>query len=165
MEEKEKLKTDEVFDPQYPFIKRVGEGGIDAVLDTVYDEVYGLKEAAKGYRNGIRMWKIYQERLRGWMLNHVKKYHSDFEGMLNADGATFLHPVTNVQLNTTFEQAYQSSIPLACELVDAVDENIYGGAGNEDLLKKALGNSYDTGVDWRNPNPKRYFMGYPPKKK
>jgi len=163
-EEEEKLRKDEVFNPNYAFVARVFDGGINAMIDAVYEEVYGLKDAAKGYKNGIKIWEIYQARLRRLMLNHVKKYHSDFEGMLNADGACFLHPVTNVPLNTTLNQAYQNSIPLACELIEAVDDNIYGGTGNEDALKAAFGNSYDTGEDWKRPEPKRYFMGYPQKK-
>ena len=154
LEEKENLDT------AYPFAAKVCEGGINAMIDAVYAEVYGLKNAAKGFKNGIKVWEIYQARLRRAMLNHVKKYHSDFEEMINPGGAYFLHSVTNVPLNVTFEQAYQSSIPLACELIRAVDDNIYGGAGNEDTLKLAFENSYDTGEAWKNPNPKRYFLGY-----
>ena len=161
--ENEEKSKDEAFNPKYAFVKKVCEGGINPMIDAVYGEVYGLKNAAKGFKSGIKVWEIYQTRLRGLMLNHVKKYHSDFERMLNPDGACFLHPVTNVLLNTTFDQAYHRSFSLACELIEAVDANIYDGAGNEDTLKAAFGNSYDTGEDWRNPNPKRYFLGYRPK--
>jgi len=160
LEEKEKLKEDEAFDPRYPFVKKVCEGGINPMINAAYEDVYGLENAAGGYKNGIKVWEIYQARLRRAMIHHVKKYHSDFEGMINSGGAYFLHPVTNVPLNATFDQAYESSIPLACELIGAADDNIYGGAGNEDTLKIAFGNSYDTGEDWKNPNPKRYFLGY-----
>ena len=163
-EEEEKSREGEAFNPKYPFVKKVGDGGIDPMIDAVYKAVYGLENAAKGYKNGIKTWEIYQARLRGLMLKHAKKYHSDFEGMLNSGGVHFLHPVTNVPLNTTFDEAYKNSISLACELIEAVNGNIYGGASNEDMLQAAFGNSYDTGEDWRRPEPKRYFMGYPIKK-
>ena len=159
-ENQEKLKKKEAFNPRYAFVKTVSEGGIDSMIDAVYEKVYGHKNIAKGYKTGIKVWETYQARLRGLMLKHVKKYHSDFEEMLNSDGTHFLHPVTNVPLNTTFDQAYCDSISLACELIEAVNDNIYTGAGNEELLKTAFENSYDTGVDWKNPNPKRYFLGY-----
>jgi len=159
-EEIEKQKAGEAFNPKYCFVKKVCEGGIDLMIDTVYEAVYGEKDIAKGYKTGIKLWEIFQIRLRRMILNSVKGYFSDFEGMLNADGSYFLHPVTNVRLNTTFEQAYERSVPLACELVALADGSIYGGAANEDTLRAGFGNSYDTGVDWRLPDPKRYFLGY-----
>ena len=159
-EEQEKAGLGDAYDPKYAFSAKVCESGIDAMLDAVYESVYGQKNVAKGYKTGIKTWEVYQARLRGVMLKHVKKYYVDFEGMLNADGAYFLNPVTNVPLNTTLGQAYGSSIPLARELIEAADDCIYNGAGNEEALKAALGKSYDTGEDWRLPDPKRFFMGY-----
>ena len=162
LEEAEKAK-DPAFNPKYAFVKRVCEGGIDAMIDAVYGETYGTKNASKGFRSGIKIWEIYQARLRGPMLRHAKKYYGDFEGMLNAEGGLFLHPVTNAPLDLTFAQAYEASFALARELIEAADANIYGGAANEAALTIAFGNSYDTGVDWKN-SAKRYFLGYPPKK-
>jgi len=160
-EEREKAKLGEAYNPNYAFVKKVCDSGIDAMLDAVYEIVYGQKNMAKAFKSGVKIWQLYQTRLRGTMLRHVKKYHSDFEGMQNSDGAYFLNPVTNVPLRTTLSQAYDSSIPLACELIEAVNNYVYNGAGNEDALKAALGKSYDTGEDWKLPDPKRYFMGYP----
>lgn len=158
-----KQEEGENYNPKYAFVRNVGEGGIDDMIDDVYDDVYDLDDAAKGYKYGIKVWEFYQMRLRGMMLKHVKKYHSDFAEMLNPGGGLILNPVTNAPMNSTFEQAYEDSITLACELIKAVDANIYDGAENEDALKFALGKSYDTGEDWRNPDPKRYFLGYRPK--
>jgi len=162
-EEKEKAAAaaaGEDFDPGFAFAVRVSDGGINAMIDAVYETVYGQKNAAKGYQSGIKVWEIYQKRLRRLMLNHVKKYHKDFEGMLNPSGACFLHPVTSAPLRTTLDEAFQSATPLALELIEAADRHIYDGAGSEAELRAALGKSYDTGEDWRNPDPKRYFLGY-----
>ena len=161
-EEKEKAeKEGKAFDPKFPFRKKVGEGAIDSLIDAVYEKVYAQKKAAFGYRCGIKIWKFYQFHLRSRMLNHVKGYYPDFEGMLNPEGAPFQHPVTGDYLDTTFQQSYDASIDLACELIMAVNANIYDHAGNEDLLKKGFGNSYDTGLAWDDPRPKQYFKQYP----
>lgn len=148
-EEMEKL-AGKTFSPRYAFETKVSGGGIDSIIDAVYDKVYGLKNAAKGFRNGIKLWEIYQLHLRSFILNRMKGYHADFEQMLNPGGERFFHPVTNAPLTTTFSQAYEASFALACELIRMVNGNIYDGDGNEDALAIALGNSYDTGVDWKN---------------
>jgi len=148
------------FDPKFPFRKRVGAGGIDSLIDTVYEKAYGQKKAAAGYKHGIKIWKFYRFHLRSFMLNYVKKYHSDFAEMLNPGGEEFRHPVEGHTLNATFRESYGASIDLACELVAAVNANIFEGAGNGDALKKAFGNSYDTGIAWDDPRPKQYFKEY-----
>jgi len=149
------------FDPKFPFLQRVGSGGIDALIDTVYEKVHGQKKASAGYRNGIKIWKFYQFRMRGMMLKRVKEYHADFEGMLNPDGETFQHPVSGDELSLSFQQAYDNAVDLSCELVAAVNANIYDGADNEAQLKKAFGNSYDTGLAWDDPRQRQYFKPYP----
>ncbi|MCL2023866.1 MAG: zinc dependent phospholipase C family protein [Oscillospiraceae bacterium] len=148
------------FERNFAYTVKVSDGGINSLIDTVYDRVYGLKNAAAGYEKGIKVWELYGKYLRSWMLSHVKKYHSDFQSMLNEQEENFLHPVTNETLNFSFSSAYSTSIDLACELIAAADDNIYNGADNEKVLAAAFSNSYDTGVDWRIPEKKRFFKGY-----
>lgn len=143
-----------------PFRKSAGKGGIDALIDTVYGNVYGLKKAAAGYRSGIKIWHAYQLVLRGAMMKHVNQYFPDFEGMLNPNGEEFLHPVTGEAQTETFRQLYDSSIELACALVTAVNENIFDGADNEAMLKEAFGNSFDTGIAWDDPRARQHFKQY-----
>jgi len=156
--QREKAEPD--FDPKLPFRKRVGEGSINGLIDYAYETAHGLKKAAAGYRRGIKIWEFYQFHLRRTMLSFMKKYFGDFAAMLNPGGETFQHPVTGDDLNATFQQSYDQSLDLACELIAAVNANLYHGAGNEDLLKKAFSNSYDTGVAWDDPRPKQYFKQY-----
>lgn len=161
--EKEKIKAKEegeAFDPKFPFRTKVGNGNIDPLIDAVYEKVYGQKKAASGYKYGIKIWEFYQFHLRSAMLKHVQAYHPDFREMLNPNGEQFQHPVSGDPLHATFRQSYEQSIDLACELVLAANANIYDGAGNGDLLKKAFGNSYDTGLPWDDPRPKQYFRQY-----
>ena len=163
-EKEEKAKAEQSgkpFDPKFPFRKKVGKGNIDALIDATYEQVHGLKNAAAGYRHGIKIWSAYQAHLRGFMLKRVKEYFPDFQAMLNVNGENFQDPVSGDALNISFQKAYDNSIDLACELVLAVNANIYDNAGNEDLLKKALGHSYDTGFAWDDPRPKQYFKQYP----
>ena len=148
------------YKPNLPFRKSAGKGGIDALIDTVYENVYGLKKAATGYRVGINIWHAYQLVLRGAMMKHVKQYFSDFAGMLNPNGEEFLHPVTGEPQTATFRQLYDSSIGLACELIAAVNANIFDGADNEAALKEAFGNSFDTGIAWDDPRARQYFKQY-----
>ena len=148
------------FDPNFPFRQRVGKGGIDALIDAVYENVHGQKTASKGYRQGIKLWAFYQFRLRSFILKRVQEYHADFKTMLNENGTAFQHPVTGDTLNTTFDQAYDQSIELACELVRAANANIYDGADNEEALKKAFGNSYDSGIAWDDPRARQHFKQY-----
>jgi len=162
-EKEEKARAEQegkAYKPNLPYRRSVGKGGIDALVDAVYEGVYGLKKAARGYRGGIKLWHAYQLLLRSAMLKHVKGYVPDFEAMLNPDGGQFRHPVTGDALTTTFQQAYDASIDLACELIASVNANIFDGADNGDLLKKAFGNSYDTGVAWDDPRSRQYFKEY-----
>jgi len=159
-EENERAKAEregKAFDPRYPFRKKVGNGKIDALIDTVYEKVHGLKKAAFGYRSGIKLWELYQLRFRSPILNHVKEYFPDFAGMLNPGGEQFLHPATRECLGATFQQLYDQSIQLACELVMETNANIYDRAGNEASLRKAFENSYDTGIAWNDPRSRQYF--------
>jgi len=148
------------YDPKFPFRVNVGLGGINPLIDAVYEKVYGLKKAAAGYRDGIKIWQWYQFHLRSTMLRHVRGYLPDFASMLNPDGAPFQHPVTGEPLDATFRQLYDASVDLACELVAAVNANLYDGAANEALLQKAFGNSYNTGIPWDDPRPMQYFRQY-----
>jgi len=162
-EKEEKSKAENggnAFDPKYPFRKKVGEGKINDLIDAVYEKVHGQKKAAFGYQCGIKMWEFYQFHFRGSMLKHVKAYFSDFSDMLNRKGERFRHPVAGDYRDASFQQSYDQSVNLACELIMAVNANLYRGAGNEDTLKKAFGNSYDTGLPWEDPRPKQYFKQY-----
>jgi len=162
-EAQEKAKAEaqgKSYKPNLPFRKNVGKGGIDALIDTVYGKVYGLQKAARGYRIGIKIWHAYQLVLRGAMMRHVKKYFSDFEEMLNPNGGAFPHPVTGETLHAAFQQSYDASIALARELIAAVNANIFDNADNEALLKKAFGNSYDTGIAWDDPRTRQHFKSY-----
>ena len=159
-EAEEKADASKTFDPKFPFRKRSGKSGIDEMIDAVYADVHGLKKAAAGYRHGIKLWAFYQFRLRTFLLGRVSEYLPDFERMLNTKGETFQHPVTGEEMNMTFEQAFDASIDLACELVMAVNANIYDGADNRDALKLAFGNSYDTGLAWDDPREKQHFRAY-----
>jgi len=162
-EKAEKAKAEAAgkpYDPKFPFRKAVGKGGIDALIDTVYEKVYGQKKAAAGYRSGIKIWQFYQFHLRSMMLNHVRAYLPDFQEMLNPRGERYQDPVTGEDSYATFRQSYDKSIDLACELVTAANANIYHGADNGDLLKKGFGNSYDTGLPWNDPGEKQYFKQY-----
>lgn len=156
----EKEKEAQVTDRKFSFRTTVGGGGIDPLIDAVYEKVYGLKKAAAGYRRGIKIWEFYQLHLRSAMLKHVRNYLPDFQKMLNPDGEKFPHPVSGDILETTFQEAYDRSIDLACALILAVNANIYDDADNEDLLKKSFGNSYDTGLAWDDPRRKQYFKQY-----
>jgi len=158
--DRENEKKENITDRRYIFRKKVGDGGIDDMVDAVYERVYGLKKAAAGYRHGINIWAFYQLRLRKTMLNHVKQYLPDFQAMLNHEGEAFQHPVTGEPMHASFQQLHDASIDLACELILAVNANIYDGADNEDLLKQAFANSYDTGVAWRDLRLKQYFKEY-----
>ena|GEM_PF-1947968 len=149
------------YDPKFPFRKRAGGSGIDALINTVYENVYGLKNAAAGYRNGIKIWKFYQFRMRSMMLKHVKEYVPDFEAMLNPNCETFRHPISGDDLSMSFQQAYDASIELACELVRAVNANIYDSADNEAMIKTAFANSYDSGLAWEDPRQRQYYKQYP----
>jgi len=160
-EKEEKAEQGNAFDPKFPFRQRVGKGGIDALIDTVYENVHGLKKASAGYRHGIKLWAFYQFRLRNFILGRVKEHLPDFPAMLNANGETFPHPVSGEELSMTFQQAYDASIDLACELVTAANANIFDGADNEDALKKAFANSYDSGLAWDDPRERQYFKPYP----
>ncbi|MCL2299510.1 MAG: zinc dependent phospholipase C family protein [Firmicutes bacterium] len=146
--------------PQFPFRKRVGAGGIDALIDAAYETVYGLKKAAAGYKSGVKIWKFYRFHFRSFMLNKVKQYFPDFEEMLNPRGEPFQHPVTGETMSASFRQAYDNAIGRACELILAVNANIFDGADNGDELKQAFGNSYDTGIAWDDPRPKQFFKEY-----
>ena len=161
-EEKAKLAAaGKAFDPKFPFRQRVGKGGIEGLIDTVYENVHGLKKANAGYRNGIKLWKFYQFRLRSFLLKRVSEHLPDFPAMLNENGEAFSHPVSGEELNFTFTKAYQDSIDLACELVKAANANIYDGAANDDMLQTAFANSYDTGLAWNDPREKQHFKQYP----
>ena len=162
-EKEEKAKAEAVgtvFDSKFPFRKKVSDGTINALIDAVYEKVHGQKKAAAGYRHGIKIWEFYQFHMRSAMLKHVKAYFPDFSEMLNPRGDSFRNPVSGDDLDATFQQSYDQSVDLACELIAAVNANLYHGAGNEDLLKKAFGNSYDTGLPWDDPRPKQYFKQY-----
>jgi len=153
-------KAGKAYDPKFPFKKRVGKGGIDPLIDAAYEKAYGQKKAAAGYKNGIKIWKFYRFRLRGLMLNHVKQYFPDFAEMLNPRGEPFLHPVTGDTLHASFQQSYDKSIGRACELIMAVNANIFDCVDSEAELKAAFSNSYDTGIAWEDPRPKQFFKQY-----
>ena len=153
-------KEEPAFSPKLAFRNKIGKAGIDPLINAVYETVHGQKNAARGYRCGIRIWQFYQRCIRSMMLSHAKEYIPDFKGMLNENGAQFQHPLTGEPMSATFRQLHDKSIDLACELIMLANANIYDNADNEDTLKKAFGNSYDSGMPWNDPREKQYFKQY-----
>jgi len=148
------------FDKKSPFRTKVSRAKIDALIDAVYEKAHGLQKAAFGYRYGILIWEAYQLLLRRSIMKKMRAHFPDFQAMLNEGRAQFPNPVTGETLDTSFWQAYEASSNLACELITAVNANIFDNADNEEQLRQAFGNSYDTGGPWGDPRPKQYFKQY-----
>ncbi len=145
---------------------------LKALIDEVYQKVYGVKNESHKYSLGFRLIKMFDSSVRcnpsgffSWLMKKLPigdiSYHiknDKVKPFLNPKHLTWRDPETNIERHDSFDDLWYDSLEISRRLIEDVNNYLYYGQKLENPLLNNI--SYNTGLSCRLKQKLRFVKKY-----